>query len=191
MTGGHHVHWLPLGLAALIALLGFWLNQVAERPEVQDSAGFAHDPDYIVDYFKVQTFDIAGKPRHLLTARRMLHYMDDDTTELQLPQFHLTGADQATVEVRANRGLIFGDLDSVHFLGDVQATREATQDQSAFKLTGEHLRVVPDAGILSSDKPVTLRQGKSVIRAGGLYADEHNKRLELTGGVRGLYEKSN
>ena len=35
-----------------------------------------------------------------------------------------------------------------------------------------------------------LRQGKSVIRAGGLYVDEHRKRLELTGGVRGLYEKT-
>lgn len=188
MTGGHHVHWMPLGLVALIALLGGWLNQLAELPPVQDDAGFAHDPDYIVEHFNVQAFDNEGRPRHHLSAHRMVHYMDDDTSELELPHFRLTSVGQAPLEVRAQRGLIFGDRESVHFLGDVQAIREATRDQAAIKVTGEHLRVIPDAGILNSDKPVILSQGKSVIRAGGLYADEHNKRMELTGGVRGIYE---
>jgi lipopolysaccharide export system protein LptC len=156
----------------------------------RDDAGFDHDPDYIVEQFKVWTFDIEGKPRHHLTAERMIHYMDDDTSELAKPTFRLTSAKRAPIEVSADRGLIFGDRDSVHFLGDARATRGATPAQSAFTLSGEHLRVVPDAGILNSDKPVTLRQGKSVIRAGGLYVDERKQRLELTGGVRGLYEKT-
>lgn len=190
MTGGQHVHWLPIGFAALLTLMSVWLNQLAERPQVLDNAGFSHDPDYIVEHFNVQAFDLSGKPRHRLTARRMIHYMDDDTTELDQPRFRLTTADQAPVDVGARRGLMFGDRESVHFLGDARATRGATRDQSAFILTGEHLRVVPNAGLLSSDKPVTLRQGKSVIHAGGLYVDDHNKRLELTGGVRGLYEKT-
>lgn len=190
MTGGHHVHWLPLVLAAMLALMSAWLNQLAKAPTLTDDTGFAHDPDYIVEEFKVRTFDLAGRPRHLLTAQRMVHYMDDDTSELDRPLFHLTTAKRAPIEVSARRGLIFGDRDSIHFLGDVRAIRGATPAQSAFILTGEHLRVVPDAGILNSDKPVTLRQGKSAIHAGGLYADERNQRLELTGGVRGIYEKN-
>jgi len=190
MTGGHHVHWLPIGFVALLTLMSAWLNQLAERPQVQDNTGFTHDPDYIVEHFNVQAFDISGKPRHRLIAQRMTHYMDDDTTELDQPRFRLTTADQAPVDISARRGLMFGDRDSVHFLGDVRATRSASRDQTAFILTGEHLRAVPDAGLLSSDKPVILRQGKSVIHAGGLYVDDHNQRLELTGGVRGLYEKT-
>ena len=190
MTGGHHVHWLPLVFAALLALLSSWLNQLAERPPTLDNAGFAHDPDYVVEQFKVQAYDLTGHPRHLLISRHMVHYMDDDSTELIQPRFRLTSLDRAPVEVTARRGLIFGDRESVHFLGDALATRTATSDQAAFTLSGEHLRVVPDAGILSSDKPVILRQGRSVIHAGGLHADEHSKRLELTGGVRGIYEKT-
>jgi lipopolysaccharide export system protein LptC len=189
MRGGHHVHWLPLAFAAMLALISGWLNQVAERPLVQDDAGFTHDPDYIVENFNAQTFDLEGRPYQFLSARRMIHYMDDDTSELDQPQFRLTRADRAPIEVSARRGLIFGERDSIHFLDDVRATRSAKPGQAAFVLTGEHLRVVPDAGIMSSDKPVTLRQGESVIHAGGLYSDDHSKRLELTGGVRGLYEK--
>lgn len=189
MTGGHHVHWLPIGFVALLALMGVWLNRVAERPLVFDNAGFAHDPDYIVERFNVQTFDLTGHPRHHLSAGRMVHYMDDDSTELDQPRFRLTTAGQAPVEVSARRGLMFGDRDSVHFLGDVRARRNADGNQAAFDLSGEHLRVVPDAGLLSSDKPITLRQGKSVIHAGGLRVDDHKKRMEFTGGVRGIYEK--
>lgn len=190
MTGGYHVHWLPLGFAALLALLSAWLNQVAERPLVQDNAGFSHDPDYIVERFRVQTYDLSGSPRHRLIAQLMIHYMDDDSSDLEQPQALLTSSGKAPITVTARRGVILGDRESVHFLGDAQATRAATPDQDAFSLAGEHLRVVPDAGILSSDVPVTFSQGKSVIHAGGLYVDEHNKRLELTGGVRGLYEKT-
>lgn len=190
MNSGHHVHWLPLALAAMIALMSAWLNHLAKAPVALDDAGFNHEPDYIVEHFKVRTFDVDGKPRHHLTAERMIHYMDDDTSELDKPVFNLTTANHAPIEVSANRGLIFGDRDSVHFLGDARAMRSATPAQSAFTLNGEHLRVVPDAGILDSAKPVTLRQGKSVIHAGGLYVDERNQRLELSGGVRGLYEKT-
>ena len=189
MTGGHHVHWLPLGFAVLLALLSAWLNQVAERPQAVDNAGFTHDPDYIVERFRVQTFDLSGKPRYRLDARRMTHYMDDDSTVLTQPRFHLNSGEQAPMDVGARRGLIFGDRESLHFLGDAQAVRAATPDHPALSLSGEHLRAIPDAGILSSDNPVTLRLGNTVIHAGGLYADNHSKRLDLTGGVRGIYEK--
>jgi LPS export ABC transporter protein LptC len=118
----------------------------------------------------------------------MSHFMDDDTSEMAQPRFRFTLAGRAPIEVSARRGVIIGDRDSVHFLGNVRATRVATAGQAAFTLSGEHLRVLPDAGILSSDTPVTLRQGKSIIQAGGLLVDEHKQRLELTGGVRGLYE---
>jgi len=188
--GGHHVQWLPLGIAALLALLSTWLNHLAELPLVEDNSGFAHDPDYVVEDFNAQAYDLAGRPKHRLQARRMTHYMDDDSIELEAPSFLLTTPGRAPVEVHGRRGLVFADVGSVHFLGDVRVTQAATVDQAAFTLDTEHLRVVPDAGILSSDKPVILRQGNSVINAGSLFIDDHNKLLTLIGGVRGHYEKT-
>ncbi len=188
MTTGHHVHWMPVGLAALLALLSFWLNQLVEQPGTLDNAGFGHDPEYIVENFTAQAFDRQGDPRHRLEAARMVHYMDDDTTTLDQPFFRLTTTGQAPTEVRARRGLIIGQGETVHFLDDVRAVRLPHAGRPALTLNGEHLRAVPDAGILSSDKPVVFRQGLSVIRAGGMYADDQV--LKLTGGVRGLYDKT-
>jgi lipopolysaccharide export system protein LptC len=189
MTAGHHVNWLPLGGVALLALLSAWLNQLAMAPQVIDNGGFAHDPDFIAEQFSAQSFDQQGRPQHRLSATRMAHYMDDDTMELQAPRFQLEG-DHSVMRVEARRGLIFGEGEAVHFLGDVVATRQVGPGQPLFSLKTEHLRVVPDSGIMTSEKPVELRQGNSEIHAGGLFIDNQNKLLRLTGGVRGLYEKT-
>jgi hypothetical protein len=60
MSLGYHVHWPPMVLALFLALLGAWLNQVAVKMPVEDDAGFAHEPDYIVEDFNALAFDIAG-----------------------------------------------------------------------------------------------------------------------------------
>lgn len=189
MTTGHHVQWLPLGVAALLAVMSFWLNQLVHTERPFDTAGFTHDPDYIVEHLTAYGFDLDGNPRHRLDTVRMTHYMDDDTTALEQPRYSQITPGKAPLEVRAKRGLIIGQGEVVHFLDDARATRQATADQPAMTLDGEHFRVLPDAHILTSDKPVVLRQGLSVMHGGSLYADDHV--LNLTGGVTGRYEKAN
>lgn len=190
MTGGHHVQWMPLGSVALLALLSGWLNHLASTPGVVDNAGFAHDPDFIVEAFSARSFDAEGRPQHSLSAQRMAHYMDDDTTELVEPRFALTAADRALLRVEARRGLIFGEGEAVHFLENVRASRQSQFGQSPFELETTHLRVVPNSGVITSEKPVTLRQGSSSIQAGGLLIDHRNQLLKLSGGVRGHYEQN-
>jgi lipopolysaccharide export system protein LptC len=189
MTTGHHAQWLPLAIAALLAAISFWLNQLVSTERPFDTAGFTHDPDYIVEHFTAQGFDLDGNPHHRLEAVRMTHYMDDDTTVLEMPHFTQTSPGKVPLEVRSKRGLIIGQGEVVHFLDDARATRQATADRPAMTLDGEHLRVLPDAHILTSDKPVVIRQGLSVMHGGNLYADDHV--LNLQGGVTGHYEKSN
>jgi LPS export ABC transporter protein LptC len=116
MTGvGHHVNWMPLGLALLLAMLGFWLNHVGERVETVDNAGFTHDPDYFVENFDALAFDTDGKPYQRLAAARMMHYMDDDTTVLDKPRLRIL--DPLTpVSVTAGRALLSSDGNQVYFL---------------------------------------------------------------------------
>lgn len=190
MTGGHHVQWMPLGSVALLALLSGWLNHLASAPKMVDNAGFGHDPDFIVEAFQARSFDAQGRPQHALSARRMTHYMDDDTTELLDPRIMLTSADRAVVRVEARRGLIFGEGEAVHFLDGARISREKAATEAPYLLEAQHLRVVPNDAVITSEKPVTLRQNGSLLQAGGLKLDHRKQLLELTGGVRGQYEAS-
>jgi lipopolysaccharide export system protein LptC len=187
IAGGHHVNWLPLGLVLLLATLGFWLNNVAGRIEAVDNAGFTHDPDYIVENFDALAFDIGGRPQHRLTAERMVHYMDDDTTVLDNPRFH--SLDPASpVKVEAKRALISTDGKRVFFLNRVQVTRASSGGQAPITLDTEYLQVNPEERIMLTDRSVTLRQGRSNITANGLIFDESSRRFSLEGRVRGTYE---
>src|SRR5574343_656367 len=104
MIGGHQIHWFPLMLVGSLALLGYWLNQVIHHPEVIDNAGFAHEPDTIVHQFNALTYDKKGDPKHRLACATLTHYLDDDTTSLERPQFSSLDNSGARIHVSAQRG---------------------------------------------------------------------------------------
>jgi lipopolysaccharide export system protein LptC len=190
MTGtGHHINWTPIGLALLLALLGLWLNHMSTRVETVDNAGFTHDPDFIVEKFDALAFDVKGMPYQRLTAARMTHFMDDDTTVLDSPV--LRNLDPETpVTVNAKRALISSDGKQVYFLDKVRMERLASNKLPAFTLDTEYLHVSSDSRVMRTNKTVTLRQGRSSITANGLIVDEKAKLLSLDGNVRGTYENA-
>ncbi len=186
MSLGYHVHWPPLGLALLLALLGFWLNQVAVQTPYVDDGGFAHEPDYVIEQFNALAFDLQGRPRHRLVAERMTHYMDDDTTVLEQPVF--TSLDtQIPMQLKSQRAQMSADGRHVYFLGQVHVVRQGRNGQMPTTLDTEYLHVTPDERIMRSNKLVTLRQGASVITANALFVDDANQRLTLSGGVKGTH----
>jgi lipopolysaccharide export system protein LptC len=185
-VSGFHIHWPPMVLAFLLALLGFWLNQVSEHTPYVDDAGFEHEPDYIVEQFDALSFDLEGRPQHRLAAQRMTHYMDDDTTVLDAPVF--TSLDpELPVRVSAHRAQMSADGRHVYFLQQVHIVRQEGTDQPPTTLDTEYLHVTPDERIMRTNKLVTLRQGSSVITANEMLADDNNKLLILSGRVKGVH----
>jgi len=183
---GFHVHWPPLGLALLLALLCFWLNQVTDHAPYVDDAGFAHEPDYIVEHFDALAFDLQGRPRHRLVAERMTHYMDDDTTVLEQPVF--TSLDPLVpVEVKSKRAQMSADGKQAYFLGQVHVVRQGLNGQMPMTLDTEYLHVTPDDRTMRTNQLVTLRQGTTVITANQMLVDDQNKLLTLSGGVKGIH----
>ena len=185
--GGHQIHWFPIGMAAFLATLGLWLNHLTTQPTRVDHGGFAHEPDTIVENFNALTYNEAGKPWHRLSAAKLTHYMDDDTTSLEKPSFHLLVSSQTPTEIIADRGQVSSNGEHVHFLGKVLMTRHTT-GSAPLTLNTEYLWITPDAGIMRTDKRVTLQQGKATITAEAMLVQNKSKQLTLSGGVKGHYE---
>lgn len=184
----HHISWPPLGIALLLAMLTTWLNHLGEHVESVDNAGFTHDPDYFVEKFDALTFDRDGRPWQSLQAASMTHYMDDDTTVLDKPLLRKLDPDRPLL-VSAQRALLSADNRHLHFLGEVRVERPVPAGPSMV-LETEQLQVTPEARILRSHAPVSIRQGSSRIRADLLYVDERAGELTLSGNVRGVYERT-
>lgn len=183
----HHIHWFPIGLALLLAVLTWWLNDLARLPKIDDNAGFSHDPDAIVVDFRVLAFDQAGQPRSNLVAKHMQHFMDDDTSELIEPSLEFFDPQRAA-RVSSRRAMVSSSGENMYFLEQVRLEQHLPGSDQPVRLETEYLQVTPQGRRMQTDRPVVLHQGSTVVQAGGMYVDDRQKFLQLSGGVKGSYE---
>lgn len=192
MNGGGLQHarnfWLPLAIVGGLVVLTAWLGQLAQAPTPQGKSGIGHDPDYFVEDFNATAFDLSGQPRYRLSAVRMTHFMDDDTTTLDAPWFVREGAGMARVVVRSLHGLVSSKGDNVYFFGDVRMMQERLVAGPPLELASEYLWVMPESSRIWTDKPVVLKEGSSRVSGSGMAADGKKRTLELKGRVKGIYE---
>jgi lipopolysaccharide export system protein LptC len=188
MTPGS-ASWQPLLIAATLATLTLWLNHATNVAVIRDDGGFSHTPDYYIDNFRATAFDADGHPLHVLRAKRMVHYMDDDTTSLIEPHYAQQRPGRPAIEASARRGMVSGNGDHVHFLDQVTLTRQSDAGPTLMMRT-EYLHIIPDAEQIQTDKPLEITQGQSNLSANGLFADGQSHTLILRGRVRGNYRVS-
>jgi len=182
-----HIHWFPIGLVLCLALVTWWLNDLARLPQIADNRGFTHDPDAIVDEFRVLSFDRTGQPQNQLSAKHMRHFMEDDTTELVEPRIEFYDPVRSA-RVRAQRAVIGSSGENIYLLNQVHVDQTMQDSQVQVTLDTEYLQVTPQAKLMTTDRPVVMRQGRSVVMAGGLYLDNRQRTLLLNGGVKGSYD---
>jgi lipopolysaccharide export system protein LptC len=190
MNGGNWQHyWFPLLIVGGLVVLTAWLGQLADRrPATANTAALGHNPDYFVDDLRATAYDVAGVPRYHLTASKMVHYMDDDTTNLESPVFLRDGPGVPRIQAESSHGKVSPDGKIVYLIDDVHVTQDSLSGGLPIDLTTQYLKVVPDADQLSTDRPVVLRQGTSVVTGNAMAADGKERTLELSGRVKGLYE---
>ncbi len=181
-------YWLPLAIVGGLVLLTAWLGQLAEQRPTPVGAAAGHNPDYFVDDLRAVAYDVAGVPRYHLAASKMQHYPDDDTTTLEAPTFSRDGPGVSHVAARASRGQVSANGEVVYLLGGVLMTEAGRPGQAPLELTTEYLKIMPNADRLTTDKPVILKQGASILTGNAMVADGKERTLQLAGGVKGIYE---
>ena len=171
---------LPLVLLTLLAALTFWLDQTTKVGEQRDDGKGRHDPDFIVDRFTVRRFDPDGHLQHLLTAQKMLHYPDDDSTEVSAPALSYFSNGRRT-DATAPRAWLGPEGKELRLSDGVRVVQGATATEPATTLTTTEMTVYPDEEIARTSTPVTIVQDSSVINATGLEADNRLRLYKLQG----------
>lgn len=185
------VRWYPLLLLALLAGLTTWLDErVRPPPPPRDGSG-RHDPDMIVDNFNAVKLYPDGTRRHALSGRRMVHHPDDDTTQVEDPQFFHYAPPAAPVQATARRALLSRNSDNLYLTGKVRLSREAFADAPPLRLSTEFLHLIPDRDLARTDKPVTLIRGTLRADAVGMEFNNRARTLKLLSNVKVHYEAPN
>ena len=175
---------LLIVLAAASWALATWLQQRELAPKPP-----GHAPDYELDDLELTTMGPDGAPRRRLAARRMVHYPDDDSTELTEPHLTVFDSRRPPWEVRSARGWVSRDGELVLLEGEVHIDRAAAEGVRAVQILTHDLRVQPKASYAETDQPVDARSGTDRVQAVGMQLwFDGPMRLKLLSKVRGRYE---
>lgn len=180
----------PLVLAGLMALLTFWIYQTVEQQGPKIDGSNRHDPDYIMENFVTTQTDAMGKLRYVLSATKMVHYPDDDSTTLAEPKFTQYTENKPYTKISGLRANVSSNGEEIEILDDVVVTRQAFADKGEMQVLTDKLILFPNQDLAKTDRPVVITQEpKTVIHATGMIYDKNKKTLQLLNRVNAHYEK--
>jgi lipopolysaccharide export system protein LptC len=177
----------PLALMLALALLTFYLER-AVRDEDTRPGQRRHDPDYVVSNFTTTTYNREGLPLSVLSAQTMVHYPDDDSTELVAPRVEQTKPDEPRITVTANRGALSADGEEIFLYDNVVLVREANEAQPAARMTTSFLHVVRERSLVRTDREVTLVEDRRSLSGRGMEYNSESRQFNLHADVVGRFE---
>jgi lipopolysaccharide export system protein LptC len=177
----------PMVFLIILAAASFWLERAVQPGPVLQS-NTRHDPDFWAENVTARRYGPDGKLQNTLTARRLTHYPDDDTTVVENPQLSYHRVPPVTVT--SAKGLIGKDGKEVALLGSAVISRGGRDKTPPTHFTTEVLTVLPDEETAFSRHPVTISQGRSVIHGSGMHTDSRSGISVLSGRVNGTIHKN-
>ena len=187
------VSWSPVLLLGGLAALTYWLNAQIEADTARRDGSARHDADIYIENFKGVSFDPDGRVRQSLSAQRAEHHPDDDSIDFTNPTLALTDPGRPRMSVTAQAATLSGDRETVVFIGNVRATRDAIPEnepasdglRGPVTMSADKLKVVPKKGLAEADGPVTVEEPRGIIHATGMVVDNDARTIKLRSAVRG------
>ena len=179
----------PLILMLALALLTFWLERTARMDQPHPSLR-RHDPDYLVHIFKIVGYGPTGAPESMLSARRMVHYPDDDSTDLDAPRVLQTKAGEAPMTLTAERGALSQDGEDTFLYDNVVLVRSAIPLLPEMRMQTSFLHVVRARSLFRTDREIEVREGGRHLTGRGLEYDNQSRVLQLRAKVRARFEQT-
>lgn len=167
-----------------LALLSGWLAELL-APQATLSRPERHTPDFYLVGVSARAMDAEGRLQHRLEAERIVHYGDDDSSELLQPRFYAFDGQGPRWEVRSDRGRGSGDGRQVELQGPVTLTQLSGRRG---ELVTRDLLLRPREDYVETAAHVTFADATSHIEALGLRGTlGAGGTLELLANVRGTH----
>lgn len=180
----------PVIVLTLLAGVSVWLDRVTQQDPVAKTDKTRHEADFSAERITLHRFDPTGKVQYILVADSMLHYADDESSELKNPRLNYLNRPEP-VWVESRFASVNKDGTTVVLTDEVLVRRAAHAGKPESTLRTEQMTVWPDDEKMRADKPVTLTQGQTVINAERMESDNIIGEVRLQGQVRGtLYRNA-
>lgn len=184
-------HWpsqlFPIIVLTLLAGMTFWLQRAVDSGEVRSNGKLRHEADATAENFTVRRFDQNGQVKYRLTAPYLIHYPDDDSSEVNSPLItsYRPGSPPVTITSKFARVTSQGEI--AYFWEDVVITRTGTPERPALIARTNDLTAKTEVGFAFTNSPVEITQGQSRVTGIGAEIDSNAATFVLQSQVKGQY----
>lgn len=174
-------------LLLLFAVFSWWLVQ-RSRPEEQRKAVPAHSADYFSTGYRKIEMNLQGKPENKLVAEKMIHYGDDNTTDLVKPVMTFYKMAAPAWVIRSDTGLRSADGSMLYLNGKVFFERFTATGAQDLRVNTSNVRVKPREKYAETDEWGEIITSSDWVSGTGMqifFADPVH--LRLLSNVRSIY----
>ena len=138
-----------------------------------------------------RSYNVQGQVESTLVAAKMIHYPDDDTTELLAPRMVQTKPNEPRVTVTADRGNLSQDGEEIFLYGNVLLVRDGATDHPETRMRSSEMHIVQAHSVMRTDKDVLVTEEDRVLSGRGMEYHNDSRELFLRERVRGRFEPKN
>lgn len=171
-------------------LLSWWLLNNDSADLLSGSGETPHRPDFWATEFTTTALDVAGVPSYQLTARKVVHFRDDGSSELDHPDYVRHRNDQGPVTITARSGWNNEDGSQMLLVGDVVIVNASNNQTDDVTARMDELLLYPQDDFAETSSPVEIVSSTGVTTGIGMHVNSRTGTLVLLSNVRGIYESS-
>ena len=182
---------LPLVVMLLLAMLTFWLDRAIDLSSPESAGPVTHDPDYAIEKFTLLRLSESGDQRYTLTAAKMLHFPDDDTSLLTTPVLVQMQPGKSDLRIHAQRGIVAPGGEKLDLYDNVEIFRAGRPggESGDLHMMTSYLRVLPDDDRAETPARVVIDNGASIVSGTGMDFDNRYRQFKLRAAVTTTYRK--
>jgi lipopolysaccharide export system protein LptC len=178
----------PISVLTTLAGLSFWLLHATSLDEPKRDGKDRHDPDYVIKGMRLNKLDKTGRLQYTLTAKQVVHFPDDDTTDVAHPLLVYVNPKKPTLTMSSMFAHVSSEGDTVYMKDDVRIKRDATAVRPALFGFMPDLTIQTEEETADTRSAVRFNQGKSWLTGTGMHIDNKTQTYVLESRATGQFE---
>jgi lipopolysaccharide export system protein LptC len=183
---------LKNGMITLLLLFALGLSawSVLISPAHTNSANPGNDPktaDSYMENVTALTLGKEGKPTLKLVTPKMVHYPENDSTDIFAPRVTVYRKSPQPWFIDADFAKASNGIAEILFWSHVNIHHPSDSENPTTSLLTETLTIHPDKQTASTDQAVTFVQPDTTVHAMGMLADLNDNTIQLLSQAQGTY----
>lgn len=174
-------------LLVLAIGLTTWSFNLATHEQTKVAVHKPHQPDSRMEKVIATVINKEGKMTLKLFTPCMIHYADDDTTDITTPEVALYRQNPEPWHINAEFAKTAQGIAEIQLLRNVVIHHLADKQDPDTAMKTTELTVFPNKKLIATHAPVTIVQPDAIIHAIGLLADLNDGTVKLLSQARGEY----